>query len=640
MDYKITLFLTAIDKFKIFLFLSFLYLPFLFIGIYLNRKKIINKFLVIPFSFVLSNCFYGILIYFFSFFNFKINQINYLIIYLLFFLYFLNLYFLFKFKSKIKGLLSLFFNYKNLLFFLYVFILFISYFSIPSFPAGDAVLHISKINHILNNGFNFFSPFNKGQLDIGYLTNPTYFILSLISYNIKFTPLAVWSFSLVFYLLIDFFVLTGFLYWLFKNKLVAYNLSFFYFLIFRQGISALTFPYPNNQINASFLFLIIFLINYLKENNKNILNTYLILIFLSLIAYQMTHLAMSSLIFFIIISILILYLILFKILKSKIDLKKIIKLILIILLGLFPLVFYVLFLLFKLKFNQSSLISVSDKIDPFILDLYNNNYSRFDLKNIYFYFKEINFLDDKGRYFFGSWYFIELISYFLVILFSFKNKLFNLFYFVCFSLILNILIFNFGFITQKILPLWLLMRIDQSNFIIFIAVFLFLWFLFEKLDSKNGLRIFIFLLIFLNFSNIFKIQASRDYSRRLNSGYQECEFFWQKVSKDFNLNGKIYIYEGCEESQYLINTQTINSRYSLNYGDKKQLDQLFRELKLKKTSFKKENLNKHISKANLDFIIIRPCEKEFLKVLKNNIDYKKVFNNFEPDKNFCVFKIK
>jgi hypothetical protein len=646
MDYKITLFLTAIDKLKIIFLLAFYYFPFIFAGLYLNKKKLINKFLILPFSFLAANVFYGILAYFFSFFNLKIGQTFYFVASSLIIFYLIGFYFFIKNFSKKEffDFLKLSLTKESLIFFVFLATIFISFFSIPSAPAGDAVLHVSRINHILFNGYSFESPFNKDELDLSYPSNVVYFIIPQISFLFKYTSFSVWSFSLVFFLILDFLTLTGFLYWLFKDKCLAILLAFFNFVLFRSGISAMTAVYPNNQISIAFYFLIIFFFQYFKntKDDKNI-NPWLLMI--PILGAQFIHIAMSALLSVFVVALWLATLILYFFYQNKdkrlikVFFEKTVKVIPVILISFLPLLVYVFFVVTKGGISTGVLTTVSEKTDPFIIDLY-NQYSRFSLKNIDFYFKNIDLGDGKYGFFFNYVYFIQFVSLFVLILLAIALAIPNLLFYGFFSLIVNILIFNFGFFTQKVLPLWLLMRLDQSILVIFLTVFLILYFFFIKVDKNYGYKLFIAFLVFLNFSLIYRIQASRDYARLMNKGYQECEFFWKKVNGYVNLSDNVFVFEGCEEPQYLLNTQTINSRYSKNYFLRKEFINYFSALNNTKKKIAKNKIILSLLKKYVDYLIIRPCENEKFEKLKSIIDFEKVWHQPEAHLNFCVFKIR
>lgn len=646
MDYKITLFLTAIDKFKIIFLLAFYYFPFIFSGLYLNKKKLINKFLILPFSFLAANVFYGILAYFFSYFNLKIGQTFYFVASSLIIFYLIGFYFFIKNFNKKDSVdfLKSGLTKESLIFFVFLTTIFISFFSIPSAPAGDAVLHISKVSQIVSNGFSLTSPFNKGEIDIGYPTNATYLVLSNISYFLQYSPLSIWSFSLVFFLILDFLTLTGFFYWLFKDKWLAILLAFFNFVLFRGGISAMTAVYPNNQISIAFYFLIIFFFQYFinTKDDKNI-NPWLLVI--AILSAQFIHIAMSALLSVFVVALWFATLILYFFYQNKdkglikVFFEKTVKVIPVILISFLPLMVYVFFVTTKGGISTGVLTTVSEKTDPFIIDLY-NQYSRFSLKNIDFYFKNIDLGDGKYSFFFNYVYFLQFISFFVLILLAIVLAMPNLLFYGLFSLIVNILIFNFGFVTQKVLPLWLLMRIDQSALVIFLTVFLILYFFFIKVDKNYGYKLFIAFLVFLNLSLIYRIQASRDYARELNSGYQECEFYWKKLDQFVNLSGDIFVYKGCEGPQYLLNVRSINSRYSKNYFLRKQFINYFSALNNTKKKIAKDKRILSLLKKYVHYLIIRPCENEKFDKLKSIIDFEKAWHQPEAHLNFCVFKIR
>lgn len=643
MDFKITIFITFFDKFLIFLFLCFFYLPFFIIGFYLNKKKIINKFFIIPFSFVSSNILYGLIIFIISFLNLEIKRIAFYIIFFIILIYFLSFLFFFKvIRKKIKEILFNLNKLDSFFFSLFSTIFFIAFFSIPAFPDGDAALHISKISKFVNNKFNFFSPFDSNSVDIVYPGSSSYLVFSLISFITKLSPLSVWSFSLVFYLIIDYFALTGFFYWLLSKRLISILFSFFYLLIFRFKVSLMTYPYPNNQNILVFYFiLILFFDFFLNKKNKNL---FLVLFSLSIFSYQMIHIAMSPVIFFVIFSLylsIIVYLLIKRTFNLKFNiffrLKEILNMFIFLILSFIPIIFYVIYLLFFYKLNYySRIIKIDENTDPFIVNLY-KIYTEFNIKNkIIFYFKDLNF--DTNFPFFGG-YFIHFLFYFLLFIISYKKENYKLLFFALFSFFINLLIFNFGFVSQKILPLWLLMRIDQTNFVIFIVSFLLIYLLFIKiLGSKKGYYLYLFLLLFLIFSSIYRLQLSRIYAREFNISYQNCEFYWKQLSKKINFYGRIYVFGGCEYPQYLLNVYTINSRYSPLWKEKSILDYYFSRVlsndnNLTNDDFKKV---KNFLKENINFIVFKDCNYlNKLKRLGNELN----FNQIKKIDNSCIIKL-
>lgn len=641
MHFKIAIFTNLLDKFLIFLLFVFFYSPFLFLGFYLNKKSIINKFFILPFSFLLSNVFYGFLIIVFNFFRLKINEGALFLIILIFFIYIIN-FFLIKKTLKLNKVVVNILNDKNFyIFFVFLLILFISFFSIPAFPDGDAALHISKISKFVNDKFSFYSPFDTNLVDIVFPFTSSYLVSSLTSFILKLSPLSVWSFSLVFYIVIDYLTLTGFFYWLFSKKLISIILSFLYIIISRFQVSFLTYTYPNNHNIIAFYFMVFSFFSYFLEKNNKKIFYYLFLI--SIISYQMIHIAMSSVLFFIILS---LYLAIFIFLyikkffylrlKFKIRLKEILTMVLGLFFSFVPLFIYVFYLIFLYKLDYNTkIIKITENTDPFIINLY-KIYTEFNLKNkIFFYFKDINF--DLNFPFFGN-YFLQFFLYFLLFILSYKNKNFKLLFFSLFVFFINLLIFNFGFISQKILPLWLLMRIEQTSFVIFIISFLLIYLLFIKiLDNKKGYYLYLIFLLFLIFSSVFRLQKTRIYAREINTYYQNCELYWSQISRKINFYGKIYTFGGCEYPQYLLNVYTINSRYSPYLKQKNELDNLFSIL-INDKSFKKEDFNqiKFFLKKNINFIVFKNCN--YLEKIKK-LNFKLNLGDIKKIDDSCIIKI-
>ena len=633
-SYKIAIFLRNFDKLLIFIYLSFFYLQFIFLGFYFHKKKIINKYLIIPFSFVFSSFIFGILNYLANFFKLKSDFASYILLIVTLFFYLINIFYFFKnfsdIKVKVINLLSNKFFYLVLFF---LFFIFLAFFGIKAFPAGDAVFHISKINFQLNNGFSFNSNFNLDLKEIGYPLNSTHFILTIVVFLTKISPYSVWSFSLVFFTLIFFLSLVGFFFWLLKDEKKGFFLGILFFLM-RDTISFSTAPYPNNQHIIASFFIFISLYNFFFHNNK--LETIIFMI-LSFLGYQFIHISESAVLSIFIASSLLAF-IFIKIFFEKENLKKyfsfifsIKKLSLLFIICL-PIFFHSIYVI--KNFDYSQMTKINDKTDPFIINLY-SIYKNFDLKDkINFYFKDLVIVDNLNEFFFLKGFFVHFLLIFILIAFALKDKNRQILYLSLFVLFTNVFVFNLGFITQKILPLWLMMRIDYfTYYIIFITVFYLINFLFERITDKRKASFLILSFLFFLVTSIFpRIQQVREDLRQINRGYTECEFFWKKVSDRVKLNGKIYVFEGCEEPQYYLNVLTLNSRYETEEEQsfKKELDRNFRSKKPKPvTDFK--NL--------VDYVVLRNCDNSnfdsYIKIIKNKESY--LFP--QKDLRFCVFKI-
>lgn len=630
-NYKIAIFLTNIDRLLIFLLLSFFYFQFTFLGFYLNKKNILNGYLILPFSFIASSSLFGILNFFANLFNSEIKTIFIFFLFITFSLYIINFFYFFKDYLYLK---SKFFNAlkeKSIYVGLFLMILiFITFFGIPSFPDGDAAFHISKINYQLHNGFSFKSNFNPHINEFAYPLNSTHFILTIIAYLTKFSPYSVWSYSLVFYALIFLLSIFGFLYWLLDDKFKSLFLGVLIFIL-RENVSFTTHPYPNNQhLFLGFFFLISL---YYFFQNQSLYS--LIFFILSLLGFQFTHISQSSLLIIFFITSFLAFIFLSKILHKK-KLFLIVKNLffrkenLFLLLAVFPLIFHVLYVINNFDYH-SKIIAINEETDPFIINLY-SVYARFNLRGIIdYFFKDLINFDNSSELFFLKNNFIQFLILFLIIAFSLRYRNKKLLYFSFFILFSNLIIFNLGFISQKILPLWLMMRVDYYfNYLVFIAVFCLINFLFEKIISKKNLAnsLFLFFLFFLVISFIPRLQNVRNYARNINIGYANCEFFWKQVNDRIKLNGIVYTY-GCVYPQYYLDVLTLNTRYEMKeeIDIRGQLDQMI--------ASKKPVVIKNL-KNYVDYVVINSCTKSDFMIYRSLFDDKK---SFFFDNSFCVFKI-
>ena len=470
--------------------------------------------------------------------------------------------------------------------------------------------------------------------EFAYPINAAHFILTIIAFLTKYSSYSIWSFSYLFYTLMFYLSLVGFFYWLLNDEKKGFLFGGIFFLM-RDFVSFSIVPYPNTQHIYSSFFVIISLYNYFFSEKKIISFVFLILSFLG---YQFIHISESALLSIFLISIFSTFIFL-KIFFEKKDFKSFFSFRFLIknIFFLFPIFFPIFFhSIYVIKnFDYSQLIKINEKTDPFIVNLY-SIYQNFNLKNtINFYFKDLTINDNLNEFFFLKGFFVNFILLFILIGFSWKEKNKKLLYFSLFVFFTNIFVFNLGFITQKILPLWLMMRIDYFiYFVIFISIFYLINFLFEKIINNKFKSefLFLFFMFFLLISIIPRIQKVREYSRMINKYSVECELFWNKLNDKVKFSGAVYSFKACSNQQFYLNVLTLNSRYNSEEKQKitKQLD--------KNLSLKKPKAVKNF-KNFVNYLVIGDCNKNKFKKYNKIIKSKKIY--LFPDNNpqFCVFKI-